>query len=469
METQTLTRKGKWKRFWVHQSYGLGGFLDNFTVSAFSVRVYHFYEDVLNVPGEFVALAVILYGIFNMLNDPFAGWLSDRPYKWIKRIGRRFPWYVGASIPFALSYLLIFTVPTSEALGMFFWLLFTICLFDLLFSFWQLNWLALFPVKFRTQEERTRVGASTTIWGIVGTVLGILVPPMIVGDYENIPGFINQAIFVAGVAVVIAVLIIPGMRENDLLKQRSWDLAQQDQTLKKEGKKQTYWKSLLFSIKQKNFMTYITIYLGHMVMTALMLGSLPFWIRYVLGSLEADFEIYLSAALLIGVILSTPFWSWLGRKKGNRVAFIYGGLASSVLLFLFFFLATDLISGMVITFLLGISISAMWCLMYPGLSDVLDEIAVLTGKRDEGIFTGIRTFFGRFAIVIQAIAIGVVHWVTNFDINPFTNAAKWGIRVHMSLVPAIFYLLGTLLMILVNDLNKKKMEVIKTELVKLSL
>ena len=212
METQTLTRKEKWKRFWVHQSYGLGGFLDNFTVSAFSVRVYHFYEDVLNVPGEFVALAVVLYGIFNMLNDPFAGWLSDRPYKWIKRIGRRFPWYVGASIPFALSYLIIFTVPTTAALGMFFWLLLTICLFDLLFSFWQLNWLALFPVKFRTQEERTRVGASTTIWGIIGTVLGILVPPMIVGEYENIPGFINQAFFVAVVAVVIAALIIPGMR-----------------------------------------------------------------------------------------------------------------------------------------------------------------------------------------------------------------------------------------------------------------
>jgi GPH family glycoside/pentoside/hexuronide:cation symporter len=219
--------------------------------------VYHFYENVLGIPGEYVALAIILYGIFNMLNDPFAGWLSDRPYKWIKRIGRRFPWYMGASLPFAFSYLIIFTVPPLEALGLFFWLLGTICLFDMLFSLWQLNWLALFPVKFRSQEERTKVGASTTIWGIVGTVLGILVPPMIVGDYENVGGFIWQGVFVAVVAVGIALLIIPGMREDEATKKRQWELLEEERNSKD---KLGYWKALIIALKQKNFMSYIVFF-----------------------------------------------------------------------------------------------------------------------------------------------------------------------------------------------------------------
>ncbi|MBN2154487.1 MAG: MFS transporter [Candidatus Lokiarchaeota archaeon] len=474
MEIRTQTREEKrktnWKRFLMHNSYGLGGFLDNFTTSAFSIRVYHFYENVLNIPGAYVAIAIIIYGIFNMLNDPFAGWLSDRPYKWIRRLGRRFPWYIGASIPFALSYLIIFTVPPLNALGMFFWLLGTICLFDMLFSLWQLNWLALFPVKFRTQEERTRVGASTTIWGIIGTVLGILVPPMIVGDYENVFGFILQGIFVAAVAVGIALLIIPGMREDEATKQRQWELIQEEQVLKKEGKKESYWNSLLFSLKQKNFMSYIIFFLGHMVMTSLMLGSLPFWIEDILDSTNAEIETYVSAALLIGVILSVPIWTWVARKLGNRKAFILGGLASTVWLFEFFFFADNLISGIIITFFLGISISAMWTLMYPGLSDVLDEIAVKTGKRNEGIFVGIRTFFGRFAIVIQAVAIGVIHNITGYDPElPATLIVQWGVRIHMSLVPALFYLLGTILMICMYNLTKEKVEDIKKELSRLNL
>ena len=471
METQTLSkkeqRKAGWKRFLMHNSYGLGGFLDNFTVSAFSVRVYHFYENVLGIPGEYVALAIILYGIFNMLNDPFAGWLSDRPYKWIKRVGRRFPWYIGASLPFALSYLIIFTVPPLEALGLFFWLLGTICLFDMLFSLWQLNWLALFPVKFRTQEERTKVGASTTIWGIIGTVLGILVPPMIVGDYENTGGFIWQGIFVAAVAIGVALLIIPGMREDEATKKRQWELLEEERNSKD---KLGYWKALVFALKQKNFMSYIVFFLGHMVMTSLMLGSLPYWIQDVLLSTDADIEIYISAALLIGVIVSVPLWTWIGRKIGNRMAFIIGGLFSSIWLFIFFLTADNLMSGIIITFLLGISIAAMWVLMYPGLSDTLDEIALKTGKRNEGVFVGIRTFFGRFAIVIQAGAIGIIHWATGYYPNlPVTLIVQWGVRMHMSLVPAIFYLLGTILMIVMNSLTKKKVEGIKEELVKLNL
>jgi GPH family glycoside/pentoside/hexuronide:cation symporter len=339
----------------------------------------------------------------------------------------------------------------------------------MLFSLWQLNWLALFPVKFRTQDERTRVGASTTIWGIIGTVLGILVPPMIVGDYENYFGFILQGIFVAVVALGIALLIIPGMREDKATRTRQWELIQEEQQ-KDRKDRLGYWKALIFALKQKNFMSYIVFFLGHMVMTSLMLGSLPYWIQDVLVSTDADIETYVSAALLIGVIISVPFWTWFARKKGNRMAFIIGGLFSTIWLIVFFISADTLLSGMIITFLLGFSICAMWTLMYPGLSDTLDEIALKTGKRNEGVFVGIRTFFGRFAIVIQAGTIGLVHWLTGYNSElPITPLSQWGIRIHMSLVPAIFYFIGTILIILVYNLSKEKVDKMKKELIEKGL
>jgi Na+/melibiose symporter-like transporter len=290
---------------------------------------------------------------------------------------------------------------------------------------------------------------------------------MIVGDYENIAGFIWQGVFVAAVAVGIALLIIPGMREDKKTRERQWKLIEEERN---EPNKLGYWKALWFALKQKNFMSYIVFFLGHMVMTSLMLGSLPYWIEDILLSTDADIETYISAALLIGVIISVPFWTWIARKLGNRMAFIIGGLFSSIWLFIFFLSADNLLSGIIITFLLGFSISAMWTLMYPGLSDVLDEIALKTGKRNEGVFVGIRTFFGRFAIVIQAGAIGLIHWATGYNSDlPITPLAQWGVRIHMSLVPALFYLLGTILIILLHNLTKEKVDGIKKELIEKGL
>ncbi|TFG04076.1 MAG: hypothetical protein EU539_11620, partial [Promethearchaeota archaeon] len=57
-------------------SYGLGGFFDNIYSAAFSVRVIAFYEDEVLLPILLVSIAFVLYGVWNMFNDPLLGHLS---------------------------------------------------------------------------------------------------------------------------------------------------------------------------------------------------------------------------------------------------------------------------------------------------------------------------------------------------------------------------------------------------------
>jgi len=437
----------------IHLSYGFGGFLDNFFTGAFAVRVINFFEKEISLDIAYISLAFILYGIWNMFNDPLAGYFSDKNYRFTNRWGRRFPWFVISAIPYCIVYLFIFTVPSQETLVAFFWLLTMICLFDLFYSFWMTNWLALFPDKFQTNEERTRVGGWSTIFGQLGLALGMLIPPLFI-TYGNLDSYILSAMVVLVIGLSSAFFMIPGMHEDSELRERAI-------RINTEAAHEPFFQTLKFSLKQKNFLIYVFVYLSQMVLFMLMLGSIPYWVQYILKR-EANVEIFISGAFLLGSIISVPIWIKLGRKFGNRKIYIIGSGVSALLFVPMMFIAT-FEATIIGTIFLGIALGALWTLMYPCFSDVIDEIVVKTGARKEGIYTGIRTFFGRFSNIIGAIVIAGVHTATGFvaDWPSQTPLAEFGIRVIIAFVPMCFYIASCVLMWKVYDLTPLKLQKIQ--------
>jgi GPH family glycoside/pentoside/hexuronide:cation symporter len=440
----------------IHLSFGLGGFLDNFITAAFAVRVIAFFETEIFLGITYVGLAFILYGIWNMFNDPIAGYLSDRKTRFTGRWGRRFPWFITAAIPYAIVYLFIFTVPNKDTIPAFFWLLFTICLFDLFYSLWNTNWLALFPEKFRTNLERTRVGGFTTLFGQIGLALGMLLPPLFI-TYGNIDSYIFSAIMVVFIALFAALLMIPGMKEDKEMRLR-------DLRIENEHQGESFFRTLIFAFRQKNFLVYVFTYLTQMILFMLILGSLPYWVQYILGS-GAEIEMYISGAFLIGSVIAVPLWMKLGRKLGNRKVYIIGSGVTAMSFIPLMFIS-GLLTTIIGTIFLGIAMAALWTLMYPTFSDVIDEIVLITGKRREGIYTGIRTFFGRFSNVLGGLFIAIVHTATGFipEAPTQTPLAMFGIRVIMGLIPMLFYLASFVLMWKIYDLKPEKVQIIQIEL-----
>jgi len=211
-----------------------------------------------------------------------------------------------------------------------------------------------------------------------------------------------------------------------------------------------------------NLLTFLLCYsCSQMVLFMLMLGSIPYWVQYILKR-EANVEIFISGAFLLGSIISVPIWVKLGRKMGNRKVYIIGSGVSAILFVPMMFIST--IGATIIgTIFLGIALGALWTLMYPCFSDVIDEIVVKTGARKEGIYTGIRTFFGRFSNIIGAIVIAGVHIATGFvaDAPSQTPLAEFGVRVIMALVPMCFYIASCILMWKVYDLTPVRLQKIQ--------
>ncbi len=143
----------------IYISFGIGGFMENFFVAAFTVRIYHFYETELLLATILIGAALIIFGLWYMVNDSILDYLSDRKTRFTARRGRRFTWFVIGAVLYPLIYLIVFVVPVGDQVGMFLWFLITICIFELFFTLWQINYLALYPEKLRSNKERTRIEA----------------------------------------------------------------------------------------------------------------------------------------------------------------------------------------------------------------------------------------------------------------------------------------------------------------------
>jgi GPH family glycoside/pentoside/hexuronide:cation symporter len=447
-----------------HASYALGSFFDDFLSTAFSVQVFFFYEKEIFLPTAFVAIAFVLYGIWNMFNDPLVGYISEIPTRFTKRWGKRFPWFMLTAIPCAVIFTFIFSPPLSlDSLGTFFYLLIFICLFDFFFSFWNTNWMATFPVKFRSHRERTKVAAFQTPLSQVGLALGMLLPPLFF-TYNNPRSYILQGLVVSLICVGVVLLMIPSMREDPATRELSLKVQVVQES------RPPYFQTLKKALKEKNFIAYLMAYLGQTVMMVVVLASVPYLVTDILHLTDPDAETYISAMVLIGGLIMVPVWIKVARKFGNRVGYMCGTGLTAMVLITFLFVA-DLTQAMVCGFLVGMTMSATWTLLYPTFSDVIDEIVVKAGKRNEGIYYGFRTFFGRLSIVIQAVAFWVIHTLTGYvqDALTQTDLALWGIRIQMAVIPMIFYLIGFVFMWRVYDLKPLKVQDIKKQLETLGL
>ena len=135
-------------------SYGWGKALNELFAMAFGAFGFFYYETEIGLDVWLTSTGYIIFAIWNAINDPLAGYLTNRPFKFTKKWGRRFPWIVIGGIPWMISYILIFIPPNvdpnSGAIWIFLWLVMATCVYDTFNSVWWIGFSSLFPDKFRT-------------------------------------------------------------------------------------------------------------------------------------------------------------------------------------------------------------------------------------------------------------------------------------------------------------------------------
>ena len=127
-------------------AYGLGNVAISLTYNAFFTYVSFFYVDSLRMPAGLFALAFTVYTLWNAINDPLAGALSDRTRT---RWGRRIPYIALGSLPLAICFALIWWAPFSgDSPWLLWYFLIVVFLYDGFYTLVSVNQTALFPEMF---------------------------------------------------------------------------------------------------------------------------------------------------------------------------------------------------------------------------------------------------------------------------------------------------------------------------------
>ncbi len=434
-------------------SYGVGKFLAEFLTGGFAALVFKFYETEIGLAAGYVAAAVVLYSVWNAVNDPIIGFLTARPTRFASRWGRRFPWIVVGTLSSAVAFVFVFAPPGfvinggSQAL-LFVWMLVAICLYDALYSTWELNYQSIFPDRFRAESVRGKAAGIATLIGVVGVAAGAVVPTFVI-RYGHAGSYLLNAGIFAGVGVLAALALFPGTRESPEMIAR---YLEQERT---RPEAPSFGRQLRQALKERDFLAFILLYFCYQAATLSMTASIHYVGDYVLGGRSTTL---IFAGMLAGALVAVPVWLGLGKLiRGRQVLLAVSASAMSILCLPIYFARSY--TGFVTALLgWGIAFGGFWLMMTPAMAEVIDEVVVKTGRRDDGIYLGFRAFAGRLAYAAQALSFWAVHAATGFATDPRSDAAVAGIRVHTALIPAVFLAIGVFLFLSVNTLNAAKAE-----------
>ncbi|MHA1124714.1 MAG: MFS transporter [Candidatus Heimdallarchaeota archaeon] len=463
-EVLKTERRANLRATGVMASYGVGKFQAEFFTGAFAALVFYYYEVGLGLATWMVTLAIVIYSLWNAINDPIIGFLTEKPTPLSKKLGRRFPWIIFGALIWVFSFVLIFYVPESiqwSQGGMFTWMVISICLYDTLYSVWEVNYQSTFIDKFRSHDKRTKAASIAIVIGVLGIAAGALVPTFIV-DYDLPNTFItNGWVFsIAGFALIF--LMIPGVKETPKMIERYMISCESEE---KEG----FFKQLSKAFKHRNFVAFILLFFFYQAATMSLTGSIHYVGDYFLGETIDTTPIF--AGMLGGALVSIPIWMYYIKKvQDNQKMIIIASLLIAVCFIPMIFLRSQL--GFIIAMAFwGASFGGFWLVMTPVMADAIDEIVVKTGKRNDGIFLGFRAFFGRLSYAVQALSFWAIHIIMKLNPDPDKTGPKslWGINFQLALIPAILMLIGTFVFWRLNTLNKEKVAAIKLQLQKMDL
>ncbi|MBD3255200.1 MAG: MFS transporter [Candidatus Lokiarchaeota archaeon] len=436
---------------WKYASNATFQFTVTILTTTVGVFLFFYYEAVLGLNAWLIFLALSIWTVYDAINDPLIGYLVDTNTKLTKRFGRRFPWIVIGIVPWCLSLFLVYTAPDINAATnpwpIFFWLLISLIIFDTFGTLVNVNIQALRPDLFRTEDERRKLSSFYMPIDMIAIALGLLLPPLFLGGGTGREAFAFMGAMIAVIAIVSAILFIPGAREDKVVIERYYT---------EEYERMSFFKGMKEVIKQKSFITYFIMLTCFLSATNLLLGNAIYLTTFVIQA-DPDTVTIIFAIFLLGALVSVPFWIKLLKiMQNNKKLITIGGISISIMLFPISFFVT-LVDLLIMMFILGFCLGSMWAFIYTIIqANVVDDYVVRTKKNQKAILIGVSVFLQRLAATIDELLIAVVHEMTGFVAGQATYSelasatadialVLWGIRLLSGVIPGLIMLLGTLI------------------------
>lgn len=398
---------------------GLGMLAMTIVTQTFSSVYTFYYVEVLGLSLVTFTLAKSVYMIWDALNDPLSGVISDRTRS---KLGRRRFWLVAASPLLVIGFTMVFAPPSAaiaaeSKTALAWWLFFSLMVYETACGFLWVNYETVFPEIYSGDRERSK-GET---WKVVFEILGILLSAAIGLSIYYILGATRMALVIAAVYLLLMACSIATIRENP---------KHQDEPRIK------VWKSFKETLSNKPFWAFNIANLLAQTVNATMAGLLLFFGKYCLHIDDDRMTIVMICAFapVVGLVF---VWDYLVRKWGAKKAWQRSLLIFAACCIPMLF-ANSFITGIIAAFFVGFGMAGY--LMTPGVmrGRIVDDDVRRYGQRREGVITSTASLIRQISPIISAIIVLIMGLITGYrsgeDPGPYPEIT---FRILLSVIPII--------------------------------
>ena len=421
----------------VKVSYGVGELAAAVPASLSAFFVLYFFTTVAGLSPA-LAGSVLLFGrLWDAINDPQIGWLSDRTRS---PLGRRFPWMLGGVIPMAICSVLLWVVPPfATQRGVFIYYLVLSIFAFAAFTAVQLPYTALAAELADDYDERTDLIGLKSAFSIGASIVALVMAQVV---FARVADPARQYLILGSLSASLALVVI-GLCVAGTYH-RYWEVQRGRPPLAGSAAPPALLQQLRTVFRNGPFRQILGLYLCGWMSVQVTAAMLPYFVGAWMG-LPATHFAQMALAVQGTAIAMLWFWDWVAKRTGKRTVFLMGAPLAAVALG---GLATvqpgQVVWMYALGVLAGIGVATLYVVPFAMLPDVIDLDELNTGLRREGLYFSSLVFLQKLGLAMALFISGQILSGTGYVANAAAQpvAALNAIRLLIGPLPALLLGVG---------------------------
>lgn len=372
-----------------------------------------FLTDVVGIEPRLASIAALIAIIWDAINDPLVGSISDNVRT---RWGRRRPFMLIFSIPFALAFVLMWWAPPWQSQAMLtIHVTLAYIVSDTIQTLITVPYLSLTPELASDYDDRTSLTTFRMFFNLAASLVTAVAAPSIIdaavkAGFSSQQGYLTVSALFGISAVVPFIILFLVVRE----KEAPPTVTPENRTFKQTLK--ILWNNTPFR--------YATgIYVLNWVAFDVVSLMLPYFLLYWVGcgdmlaqvdllGIHLSLDSAVLGIMLLTATLALPLWNWLAHKMSKRSAYIIGMSFWILVEICVMFIQPHQTNVMLFfAFLAGLSVSTAHVMPEAIFPDVIDWDELRTNTRREGMYYGAINFIRKLSSAFATfLSLQVLGW-----------------------------------------------------------
>jgi GPH family glycoside/pentoside/hexuronide:cation symporter len=441
--------------------YSLGDTASNLIFQTVLFFITYFYTDIFGIAPATLVTMFLVTRIWDAVNDPIMGAIADRTNT---RWGKFRPYLLWVAIPFGLVGVAVFTTPDLSMTGKIIYAYVTYILLDFVYTAINVPYSALMGVM--TSNARVRTILSQ--FRFAAAFLGALIIQYSVLKLVRVLGKGNEALGWQLTMVVLSILAIimffitfattkervkPPREQKTYLKEDLRDLFRNKPWLLIAGG--TVFQLTYITIRNGSIIYYFKYFVGDQQLT--LFGNTN---MFSCDNMTSTFLIAGTLATVMGIVLT----GWFSKVFGKRNTYVGFLGATGIFTAIFYFFAPgDVINMFIMQLLASFTFGPVSVLQWAMYTDTADYSEWKNHRRATAFLMAASLFALKLGVALGgALLAGLLafHGYVQGGVEQ-TAGGVLGVRLVMSLYPAIPALIGAGVMLFYPLTNQMMVDIEK--------